>query len=106
MPQVHRKADVTGPKRVPAPSELIAAGRTIAEIQEELGADWLIYQELDDLIEACREGNENIPQFDTSCFSGEYVTGVKEGYLERLQVLRSDAAKRERRNNGRILLAS
>jgi amidophosphoribosyltransferase len=84
---------------MPAPSELIASGRTIEEIQTELGADWLIYQDLDDLIEACREGNENIQQFDTSCFSAEYVTGVKEGYLERLQELRSDAAKSERRNH-------
>lgn len=92
---------------MPAPSELIASGRTIPEIEEELGADWLIYQELDDLIEACREGNENIPQFDTSCFSGEYVTGVKEGYLERLQMLRSDQAKSERRNgNNAVLVAS
>ena len=92
---------------MPAPSELIASGRSIAEIQAELGADWLIYQELDDLIEACREGNENITQFDTSCFSGEYVTGVKEGYLERLQMLRSDQAKSERRSgNNSILLAS
>jgi amidophosphoribosyltransferase len=92
---------------MPAPSELIASGRSVPEIQEELGADWLIYQELDDLIEACREGNENITQFDTSCFSGEYVTGVKEGYLERLQMLRSDQAKSERRNgNNAILLAS
>ncbi|WP_278620890.1 amidophosphoribosyltransferase [Ectopseudomonas oleovorans] len=92
---------------MPAPSELIASGRTIPEIEEELGADWLIYQELDDLIEACREGNENITQFDTSCFSAEYVTGVKEGYLERLQVLRSDQAKSERRNDkNTVLLAS
>ena len=92
---------------MPAPSELIASGRTVEEIQQELGADWLIYQDLDDLIEACQEGNEKIPQFDTSCFSGEYVTGVEEGYLERLQVQRSDAAKRERREkNGRVLLAS
>ena len=90
---------------MPAPSELIASGRTIEEIQQELGADWLIYQDLDDLIEACREGNESIEQFDTSCFSGEYVTGVKEGYLERLQEQRSDKAKSERRT-GRVPLAS
>ena len=91
---------------MPAPSELIASGRTIEEIQEELGADWLIYQELDDLIEACREGNESIEHFDTSCFSGEYVTGVKAGYLERLQEQRSDKAKSERRNGNRVPLAS
>ena len=90
---------------MPAPSELIAAGRSEEEIRQELGADWLIYQDLDDLIEACREGNPSISRFDTSCFSGEYVTGVEPGYLERLQAQRSDQAKRERRNSPPVLAA-
>lgn len=83
---------------MPAASELIASGRNEREIERQLGADWLIYQDLDDLIEACREGNENITQFDTSCFSGEYVTGVRDGYLARLQELRSDQARATRSN--------
>jgi amidophosphoribosyltransferase len=82
---------------MPAPSELIASGREVSEIERELGADWLIYQDLHDLIEACREGNDAIRQFDTSCFSGEYVTGVDDGYLEKLQFERSDQAKALRR---------
>ena len=82
---------------MPAPSELIASGRDIGEIEKKLGADWLIYQDLPDLIEACREGNDRIRQFDTSCFSGQYVTGVQDGYLEKLQVQRSDQARSERR---------
>jgi amidophosphoribosyltransferase len=90
---------------MPAPSELIAAGRTEEEIRQELGADWLIYQDLDDLIDACREGNPSIHRFDTSCFSGEYVTGVEPGYLERLQAQRSDQAKSARRNAPPILAA-
>jgi len=80
---------------MPAPSELIASGRDEKEIEQELGADRLIYQGLDDLIEACREGNAGITRFDTSCFSGEYVTGVEDGYLEDLQSRRSDQAKLE-----------
>lgn len=80
---------------MPAPSELIASGRNDEEIREELGADRLIYQDLDDLIKACREGNSSIEHFDTSCFSGEYVTGVADGYLEELQQRRSDRAKSE-----------
>ncbi len=80
---------------MPAPSELIASGRDEKEIEKELGADRLIYQGLDDLIEACREGNAGITRFDTSCFSGEYVTGVEDGYLEDLQTRRSDQAKLE-----------
>jgi amidophosphoribosyltransferase len=80
---------------MPAPSELIANGRNEQQIQEVLGADRLIYQELDDLVAACQEGNPGITRFDTSCFSGEYVTGVEDGYLEDLQTRRSDQAKRE-----------
>ena len=82
---------------MPATRELVASGRTEKEIEKELGADWLIYQELPDLIEACHEGNEQISEFDTSCFSGEYITGVEHGYLERLQKQRSDLARSERR---------
>jgi amidophosphoribosyltransferase len=78
---------------MPAPSELIASGRDEKQIEQELGADRLIYQGLDDLIEACREGNAGITRFDTSCFSGEYITGVEDGYLEELQSRRSDQAK-------------
>ena len=80
---------------MPAPSELIASGRNEREIEQVLGADRLIYQELDDLIAACQEGNSDITRFDTSCFSGEYVTGVEDGYLEQLQALRSDEAKQK-----------
>jgi len=90
---------------MPAPAELIASGRDIREIEQQLGADWLIYQDLSDLIEACREGNDRIRQFDTSCFSGEYVTGVQDGYLEKLQVLRSDQAKSQRRIENSVQLA-
>jgi len=91
---------------MPAPCELVASGRTEKEIEEELGADWLIYQDLSDLIEACREGNERIVKFDTSCFSGEYVTGVQHGYLEQLQLQRSDQARTQRRIEDSVQLAS
>ena len=91
---------------MPAPAELIAGGRDVAEIERILGADWLIYQDLPDLIEACREGNDRIRRFDTSCFSGEYVTGVKDGYLEKLQQVRSDEARTQRRVSNTVQLAS
>jgi amidophosphoribosyltransferase len=90
---------------MPAPSELIASGRDESEVEAELGADWLIYQELDDLIKACREGNAGIREFDTSCFSGQYVTGVQSGYLEQIQKQRSDEAKARRRISSQDRLA-
>ncbi len=81
---------------MPAAHELIAHGRTEAEVQEEIGADWLIYQDLEDLVSACKEGNPRIKSFDTSCFSGEYITGLESGYLEHLEQQRSNQAKLER----------
>ncbi|GJM09591.1 MAG: amidophosphoribosyltransferase [Lysobacteraceae bacterium] len=82
---------------MPAASELIAHDRDIAEIERELGADWLIYQELDDLIAACSEGTSRISEFDTSCFSGDYVTSVEADYLRQLELSRSDEAKSKTR---------
>jgi amidophosphoribosyltransferase len=80
---------------MPAASELIANGREIDEIEKLIGADRLIYQDLHGLIRSVRHGNSTITEFDTSCFSGEYVTGdVTEEYLSELEALRNDAAKR------------
>jgi len=82
---------------MPSVSELVAAGRTEKEVEATLGADWLIYQSLEDLIWAVQDGNEELQHFDTSCFSGEYVTGLDDRYLEQIQMLRSDDAKAARR---------
>ncbi len=89
---------------MPAVNELVAYGRSDKEIEQALGADRLIYQDIGDLVEACHEGNDSIRNFDTSCFTGEYVTGVGEGYLERLQDLRSDRARSLQRAAGKMQL--
>ena len=82
---------------MPAASELIAAGRTESEIATLIGADWLIYQNLDDLVAAVRYDNGDISEFDASCFSGVYVTrDVTPEYLARLERERSDLAKTRR----------
>ena len=82
---------------MPASNELVAYGRTVEEVQEIIGADWLIYQDLEDLEQAVNHEHADIDAFDTSCFSGEYVTGdVSLDYLEHLQVARSDRAKAKR----------
>ncbi len=79
---------------MPAKDELIAYGRTEQEICELIGADALIYQKLEDLIAAAREGNNDIGEFDCSVFTGEYVTGdIDDAYLEELQASRNDNAK-------------
>ena len=83
---------------MPTKDELIAHGRTVEQIAAEIGADWLVFQELDDLVEAVRKGNPEITEFDCSVFTGEYVTGgVDTEYLDHIEQLRSDAAKQDRR---------
>ena len=82
---------------MPTADELIAHGHTVEEIAEVIGADKLIYQDLEDLIASVRAGNPSITEFDTSVFTGEYVTAdIDEQYLRNLEVFRSDAAKQER----------
>jgi amidophosphoribosyltransferase len=82
---------------MPAASELIANGRSVEEIQELIGADRLVYQDLHGLIRSVRHDNSGITEFDTSCFSGEYVTGdVTNEYLDELERRRNDAAKQAR----------
>jgi amidophosphoribosyltransferase len=62
-----------------------------------IGADGLVYQRLEDLIAAAREGNPHIEQFECSVFDGHYVTGdVNDGYLSRLHEERTDGAKQAR----------
>lgn len=89
---------------MPAASELIAHNRSEEEVRQAIGADWLIYQDLDDLIETVRVGNPKIKHFDTSCFSNEYVTGdVSSAYLERLETFRNDAAQQKRSSENFII---
>jgi amidophosphoribosyltransferase len=82
---------------MPSADELVAHGRSEAEIEKLLGCDWLIYQDLADLEAAVAGPKFPGKHFDSSCFSGEYVTGIEPGYFDRIQQLRSDDAKRKRR---------
>ena len=82
---------------MPSSEELVAHGRSEKDIEQLLGCDWLIYQELSDLEAAVAGPKFPGRRFDSSCFSGEYVTGIETGYFERLQQLRSDDAKKTRR---------
>jgi amidophosphoribosyltransferase len=83
---------------MPSATELVAAGKTEREVEAMLGADWLIYQNLDDLVWAVQDGNEELKHFDASCFNGEYVTGLDKNYLQQIEMLRSDDAKAARRS--------
>jgi amidophosphoribosyltransferase len=67
---------------MPTRAELLATGRSDEEIAREIGADALIYQDLDSLVQDVRQGNPAIEGFDASCFNGKYITGdITEEYL-------------------------
>ncbi|MFZ5698396.1 MAG: amidophosphoribosyltransferase [Pseudomonadota bacterium] len=83
---------------MPVANELIAHNnRTVEEICRLIGADGLIYQDLTDLVAACRDGNRDIDSFECSVFDGEYITGdVNREYFQGLERSRNDAVKAER----------
>jgi len=81
---------------MPVATELIAHGRTVEEVQELIGADWLVYQDLEDLVQCAKEGNESVDNFDCSVFNGVYPTGdINSEYLDQLQIARNDSSKQE-----------
>jgi len=82
---------------MPAREEYVAYEKNNEEICNTIGADWLIYQELDDLVESCTgAGKNSLADFDCSCFNGVYVTGgVTEEYLSRISQLRADSEKEQ-----------
>lgn len=84
---------------MPAAHELIAHDRSEEEVCVAIGADKLIYQNLQDLIEAVQKGNRSIKHFDTSCFDHHYVTGdIDDDYLEKVEALRNDKARTDARS--------
>lgn len=86
---------------MPSRTELVAHGRDTDAIAEAIGADLVIFQTLHDLVTAVRQFNREIPSFDCSVFTGEYVTGgVDEPYLQYLENLRADNVKNKAQANG------
>ena len=81
---------------MPSVNELIAYGRESDEICKLIGADGLIFQDLEDLEDAVRYFNPELRRFETSVFTGEYVTqDVNQEYLDALNALRNDTAKQQ-----------
>jgi amidophosphoribosyltransferase len=84
---------------MPTREELIANGRTEAEIAREIGCDELIYQDLDALIDDVRSVNPRVTSFEASCFSGIYITGdVTQAYLDGVEAQRRDGARQARQS--------
>ena len=81
-------------------NEFVAHNKTTDEVCKTIGADKLIYQNLEDLIWSVQQGNPDILSFDCSCFDGNYLTkDIDTTYLDNLEVLRSDKAKQNDQTN-------
>ena len=82
---------------MPSREEFVAHQRTDEEVAKIIGADWLVYQDIDDLKSSAREGNPAVEDFECSTFDGKYVTGdIDDDYLYRLSLSRSDKMKQTR----------
>ena len=79
---------------MPTRQELLATGRNDAQIAQEIGADAVFYQDLDDLIDAVKKANPQNTHFETSCFDGQYITGdITPEYLAAVEAQRNDGEK-------------
>jgi amidophosphoribosyltransferase len=79
---------------MPTAEELIAHDRNPEQIANLIGADWLVFQDLQDLYKVIKECNPNISQFEDSVFTGHYITGgVDEAYFQKLHAKRCDKNK-------------
>lgn len=82
---------------MPAREEFVAHQRTDEEVAHIIGADWLVYQNIDDLKKSAHEGNPAVDDFECSAFDGQYVTGdIDDAYLQQLSLARSDQMKQRR----------
>ena len=82
---------------MPAREEFVAHQRSDEEVANIIGADWLVYQDIEDLKNSAREGNPSVDDFECSTFDGNYVTGdIDDNYLQQLSLERSDNMKQRR----------
>ncbi|MES1935556.1 amidophosphoribosyltransferase [Salinisphaera hydrothermalis] len=90
---------------MPSATELVAHGHSDEEITEIIGADKLIYQDMEDLKRAVSVGNDALQSYEDSVFTGQYVTAdVSPEYLEQLELFRADANREARRKKDNAVL--
>lgn len=82
---------------MPSSTELVAHNRTEEDVAREIGADYVIFQRLEDLVSACSRFNSTISAFECSVFNSCYITGdITAEYLRQLESARKDSAKTKR----------
>lgn len=87
-------------------AELVAHDKTEQEILEEIGADKLFYQDLEDLIRSAIPSDQqgSNQKFDCSVFNGDYVTGdINDLYFKKLEANRKDDSKTEGGGGGQCV---
>lgn len=90
---------------MPSANELIAHGRELEDIASLIGADELIYQDIDDLVEAVATANPEIKNFETSVFTGQYITqDIDNDYLQQLDAARNDGVKEKTDKNAESVI--
>lgn len=87
---------------IPNAKELIAHDHSVDQIAKIIGADWLVFQDLQDVVDAINEAakspNDRVERFEDSIFTGDYITGnVTQSYLDYIADTRSDKAKEKNR---------
>ncbi len=89
---------------MPTRGELISHGRDVEEVRQIIGADRLIFQDLDDLIEAVSDTKHSrVEGFDCSVFDGYYIAGdINEAYFKKLEDKRADTKK----STGAVVITS
>jgi len=89
---------------MPSRNELLAYNKDAKEIVKDIGADALIYQDLDDLKSTIIQENTSLENFDCSCFDGQYVTSdIDEIYLNKIESIRSDTEHNKQSNSSNQL---
>ena len=89
---------------MPTRAELIATGRDDEQIAAEIGADALVYQDIEALKQSVTKLRPDLTVFDASCFDGCYVTGdIDEYYLDAVEGKRGNgkAGKNDEDGDGK-----
>lgn len=83
---------------MPTRTELVAAFHTDDEVAARIGADFVIYQTVEDMEDSVRSLNPKIEHLDSSCFTGKYITGgIDDSYLSRLASTRNESRHDEKK---------
>jgi len=81
---------------MPSAHELVAHNHTVEEVNDIIGSDWLIFQDLDALKDSVRRGNKKVKNFEASVFDSNYIVGdISIDYLDQLEQVRKDSMKNE-----------